>query len=258
MLRDLQNLHVSQFETDDVKADPELFGFQSPALELKFERGTNLLLLLQFGKGPTNEPARIYARRSGQAAIVSVPRESLGAWRGEPSEFRDPRMVSLTSMPDLIEVHDGLEDFTVRRQTNGQWLVTEPYNFPADTNLMRAFIQRLANLKVVPGHNGDFAVKDAVTPEEFPKYGLAPPALKYIFKKQRHECKCRDNQPGRLLNWTSEKPLRKTKCMRAGAICLRKAPSMRSRSVKFKVCPLPAGNCANGASGTFRVKMSAR
>jgi uncharacterized protein DUF4340 len=48
---------------------------------------------------------------------------------------------------------------------------------------MKSFIQRLTALKVIRGHNGDFAVKDAVTPEEFPKYGLAPPSRKYILKQ---------------------------------------------------------------------------
>lgn len=179
LLLDLQNLRISQFETDDTKVDPESFGFQSPSLELKFERGTNQLLLLQFGKSPTNDENQIYARRNGQSAIVLVPREAIGAWRGEPSEFRDPHLAALAASADLIKVV-GQEEFTVQRQTNDYWRITEPHDFPADTNLMKVFIERLAGLKVVRGHNGDFAVKDAVTPEEFPKYGLAPPSRKYV------------------------------------------------------------------------------
>ena len=184
LLFNLQNLRVSRFETDDPKADPEPFGFQSPALELRFDRGTNHLLVLQFGKSPTNDESQIYARHVGQPAIVSVSREAIGAWRDEPSEFRDPHLAGVASSADVIEVRgSGGENFTVRRKTNDDWYVTEPYNFPADKNLMRLFIQRLADLKVVRGNNGDFAVKDAVTPEEFPKYGLAPPSRKYILKQ---------------------------------------------------------------------------
>lgn len=184
LLLALQNMQVSQFETDDSKVDPESFGFQSPSLELRFDRGTNHLLLLQFGRSPTNNESQIYARRGGQPAIVLVSREVISAWRGEPSEFRDPHLVGLASSADMIEMRgQGEEQFTARRQTNDYWRVTEPYNFPADTNLMKMFIQRLADLKVVRGHNGDFAVKDAVTPEEFPKYGLAPPARMYILEQ---------------------------------------------------------------------------
>ncbi len=182
LLLELQSLRVSRFDTDVPTADLESFGFQTPALELKFERGTNQLLLLQFGKSPTNDESLIYARRDGQPAIVSVPRLAIAPWRGEPSEFRDPHLVNLASGFDLIEGR-GPESFTVQRQSNNMWRVTEPYNFPADTNLMKSFIEYLAGLKVVRGHNGDFAVKDVVTPEEFPKYGLAPPAQKYILKR---------------------------------------------------------------------------
>ncbi len=183
LLFDMQNLRVGQFETDDLKADPEPFGFQSPTLELRFDRGTNHLLVLQFGKSPTNDESQIYARHVGQPAIVSVSREAIAPWRGEPSEFRDPHLAGMVANADLIEVRGSEGSFTVRRKTNDDWYVTEPYSFPADTNLMKSFIQRLTALKVIRGHNGDFAVKDAVTPEEFPKYGLAPPSQKYILKQ---------------------------------------------------------------------------
>lgn len=182
LLLQLQGLHVIRFETDDPKADPEAYGFQAPALELNFERGTNQLLRLQFGRSPTNDEGLIYARRDGQAAVVSLPRAAITAWRGEPSEFRDPHLINLASGFDLIEGR-GPMAFTVRRQSNNVWRVTEPYDFPADTNLLRAFVGNLARLTVVRGRNGDFAVKDVVTPEEFPKYGLAQPAQKYIVRR---------------------------------------------------------------------------
>ncbi|MDB6067895.1 MAG: hypothetical protein JWR26_4103 [Pedosphaera sp.] len=179
----LQNLQVSRFATDEPKADIESFGLQPAEVELTLYEGTNLVTSLQFGKSPTNDESQVYARRDRQASIVLVPKEQVALWRGEYTQFRDPRLASMISSgpPDIIEVR-GQDNFTVQRQTNGTWEVTEPQNFPADAELMQAFIQGLARLEVVRT-NGQFEGKDVVLDSDLPNYGLAPPARRYILKR---------------------------------------------------------------------------
>ena len=184
LLLKLQNLRITRFVKDDDRADLEAYGLQPAGLELKFDRGTNHVLALQFGKSPTNDASQVYARRNGQNAIVLVPRESIAAWQAGFQEFRDRHLVRLSGgQPDTIEIRSSEENFTVQRQANGAWQVTQPIEFMADTNLMRAFITNLTGLEVIR-LNDQVAESDAVLPDlDFPKYGLVTPARQYILKR---------------------------------------------------------------------------
>jgi hypothetical protein len=183
LLFNLQNVHITRFETDDPKADLESFGLQPPELELILNRGTNRLLSLQFGKSPTNDLAQIYARVNGSSSVVLVPREPINPWRADFMEFRDEHLISFAAgAPETIEVGGGDQSFTVQHQADNSWRMTTPFGFPLDSELMRGFLENLAGLKIVR-FNGQFAVKDVVTPADFPKYGLAPPVRKYILRR---------------------------------------------------------------------------
>lgn len=183
LLLKLQNLRVTRFVRDDDRADLEAFGLQPAGLELKLDRGTNHVLSLQFGKSPTNDTNQVYARYNGQNTIVLVPREPVAAWQAGFQEFRDRHLVRLSGeQPEIIEVR-GEENFTLQRQTNGAWRVTQPVEFVAGTNLMRAFLTNLTGLEVLRLNN-QVAESDAVLPElDFPKYGLVTPARQYILKR---------------------------------------------------------------------------
>jgi hypothetical protein len=181
LFNQLQALRVVRFETDNPKADLEPYGLQPPELELDFDQGTNHLITLQFGKSPTNDPGLVYARRDGQSSVVLVQADLVKGWRADKIEFRDRTLAGMyTWVPDEIDV-SGRANFTVRRVLNDAWRVTAPYDFPADTNLIKQFIAKLARLSVVPT-NGPVAVKDIVPPSEWTNYGLASPAWKYVLK----------------------------------------------------------------------------
>src|SRR5208337_2097682 len=67
----------------------------------------------------------------------------------------------------------GDNNFTVQKQTNGQWLVRAGTNFPADALLMEFWLGGLTNF---PTEIEKTVVAD------FSVYGLAPPALRYTVK----------------------------------------------------------------------------
>jgi Domain of unknown function (DUF4340) len=187
LLRKLQELRVARFVTDDDKADLEGYGLQPPVLDLKFDQGTNAVLTVDFGKSPTNDPGLIYARRNGQSSVVLVPREPVAAWLTNAEEFRDRHLVRFGGRwPDLLEVtnqENGEEKFTVERETNEIWRVIKPAEFPADTNVMRAFLVAFDKLEVVRLDNR-VAVNDAALPDpDFVRYGLVNPTRKYFLKR---------------------------------------------------------------------------
>ncbi len=179
----LQKVRVSRFETDDAKADFESFGLQPPRWQLTLGQGTNTLTTFQFGKSPTNDDTQVYARVAGQNTVVQVPRDRLDSWCDDYEKFRDPHLAGLASGAlDVIEV-SGLENFKLERVTNDFWVITtaKSRKLPADSGLMRRFIEDLAKMQVVP-INGQFA-KDAVNEPDLPGYGLAAPARKFVLKR---------------------------------------------------------------------------
>jgi hypothetical protein len=175
LLYRLQNLRVSRFVTDAPGAELEPLGLQPPQCEVALFSGTNALLSVQFGSHPADQPDLVYARVKGHSAVVLVPYDQVDAWRASHEQFRDPRLAgTLAGPPDFIEVR-GAESFRAQRLTNDLWLVFDQarkLTLQADTNLMRAFIEKLAGLQIAASP-GKFAVNDAVLPENLPAYGLA-------------------------------------------------------------------------------------
>jgi hypothetical protein len=188
LLDQLQNLGVSQFVTDDTNADLETFGLQPPQLDLKFkDRNTNQLLSLQFGKSPTNDTGRVYARTNSSSTIVLVPGEDLTAWSAEYWQFRDPHLFSLavSDEPGSVECYgpDGRTNFIVHT-SNGILVVTDGQgqSYPAETNAVVYSIRLLAEMKIAPWSADRFA-NDAVADSDLPAMGLAPnPVRRYLLR----------------------------------------------------------------------------
>jgi hypothetical protein len=172
LLRTLQDARISQFVTDNPAADLEPLGLRPPEVELVFAQGTNALLTLQFGRSPTNAPNAVHARRADQSSVVLVPKALADQLRAPFTDFRDKRLLSFAPLAaERLDLR-GEESFTLQRQTNGLWRITEPRDQPADAGLMKEFLAVLGELEVV-----EF-VKDVVT--DFSSYGLAPPSRQII------------------------------------------------------------------------------
>jgi hypothetical protein len=173
-LQQLQTARITQFVTDDPKADLTAFGLQPADLDLWLGHGTNFSDGLHVGKSTTNDPAQVYAKREGWNAIVTTAKDSLSPWRGTVNDFRDPHLLELTAPVAEIEVH-GQNNFTLQRQGSNDWRIAGE-KFPADAASVQAFIKVLADLRVA-----EF-VKDVVTAADLPLYGLAAPARQIILR----------------------------------------------------------------------------
>ncbi len=183
LLQKMQDLRVGRFVTDDPQAELAAFGLQPPEMELIVSQGTNNLVVLQFGKSPTNDVSAVYARQRDQKSVVLLAKEQLGylvtkdqlnPWRVDHKDFQDRFLITLAAGTVGKIQARGDAQFAVQRLTNDTWRVTEPEDLAADTGLVREFIAALASLQIT-----EF-VKDVVTDLDFPTYGLASPARNYI------------------------------------------------------------------------------
>jgi hypothetical protein len=168
LLQRLQNAHVTQFITDDPKADLTAFGLQPADFDLWLGQGTNLVAAIHAGKSPTNDATQVYAKREGWNAIFTTGREPLAPWRGALNDFRDSRLLELTAPVAEIEVR-GADHFVLQRRGTNDWsLVGE--KFPADAENVQAFIKFLAGLRIA-----EF-VRNVTTAPDLQTYGLAAPS----------------------------------------------------------------------------------
>lgn len=170
----LQSVRIHQFVSDNPKSDPETFGLQPPELELVFAQGTNLLAHLQFGKSPTNDNQHVFARSAGKATVVTVSKDLLDPWRAPVNDFRDPHLASLVGPVNQVEIR-GSNTFQLVFQTNQSWQI-QPQNWPADSETVARLLPAIGSLRIVQ------FVKDVVTDQDLPAYGLAAPSREFILR----------------------------------------------------------------------------
>jgi len=174
ILRELANWQAQAFVTDDPAAPLEPLGLQPPQAELVIGQGTNDLVTVQFGHSPTNFPQLVFARRLSHTNVVLVPTNWLGVLTRHFSSFRDRQLLSFNPTNATQVELRGLFSYSLLRQPAGGWRVGEPFNFPADRELVEGFLTRLQELRIA-----EFE-KDVVTETDLAGYGLASPALRII------------------------------------------------------------------------------
>jgi hypothetical protein len=173
LLQQLSAARVKQFVTDSPTADLDRYGLQTPALELSFSLDTNRVTALEFGASPTNDPGGVYVRRVSTTNIVLASHELLDSLSLPYKAFHDPHLIS--SDPNQLTVVQikGPAPFTLARQTNGLWAISEPAALPADPGLVKAFLTNLVEMTIE-----NFA-KDVPTDADLKNFGLLPPHISY-------------------------------------------------------------------------------
>ena len=176
-LQRLRDARVTQFVTDDPKADLSVFGLQPADLDLWLGRGTNFTAALHAGKSLTNDTTQMFVRREGWDAVMAAARETLSPWRGSVIDFRDPHLLELTVPVAEIEVTGpaNTAGFDLQRRGSNDWSLAGE-KFPVDAENTEQFLKLLAGLKIA-----DF-VKEGVTAPDLQAYGLAAPARQIILR----------------------------------------------------------------------------
>jgi hypothetical protein len=166
-LQQLRTAQVSQFVTDDPKADLSGYGLDPAALDVWLGYGTNLLTAVHAGKDVPAKPGQMFARREGWNSVVATAKEPLSPWRGSVNDFRDPLLLQLTAPVAEIEVR-GESNFTLQQRGSNAWVVAGE-KFPTEAGEVAGFIKMLAGLRIA-----DF-VQDVVTGPGLASYGLTNP-----------------------------------------------------------------------------------
>ena len=177
-LQGLYAARVTQFVTDDPRADLAAFGLQPADLDLWLGQGTNFVAALHLGKNPTNDATQVFARREGSnmvfTTVFTTAKDPLLPWYGQVNNFRDPYLLELTAPVAEIEVH-GQNRFILQRRGSNDWAVVGE-KFPADAENVQQFIKFLAGLRIA-----EF-VNDVATPPDLTAYGLAAPTNQIILR----------------------------------------------------------------------------
>ncbi len=173
-LQRLQAVGVTQFVTDDPRADLTTYGLQPADLDLWLGRGTNVIAAIHAGKSPVGDATQVYVKREGWNTVATATKAALTAWHGAVNDFRDPHLLELAAPVAEIEVR-GPHDYTLQRQGTNNWRLAGE-KFPADADRAQAFIQLLAGLRAA-----EF-VRDVVTTPDLPAYGLANPSLQITLR----------------------------------------------------------------------------
>ena len=174
LIRKLVDAKVQKFINDNPRADLEPYGLQPPEAEFVAGLGTNDILVVQFGKSPTNDPGSVYARRMAQTNIVLVSKDLLEFLQMPHSALRDRHLMSFNpSMVESIEVI-GTNDFVVRRQTNGSWIAAAATPVTADTELMKDWLEAMTRL--------EGSVEADVVTDLKTTYNLNPPVRQFLVR----------------------------------------------------------------------------
>ena len=172
MLQMLAATRVSGFVAEERRAEWDAMGLSPPNLSIAFARGETPVALLQFGR--TNSAGQCYARRDDFNTVVTVPTDTLTAWRQDFFAFRDRRLISRPRDLASVEVR-GEENFTLERAGSNQWRVAGE-KFPVDSTRVLEFLGQLGNLEVIKFE------KDVVLPLELGAYGLTSAVRQVVFK----------------------------------------------------------------------------
>ncbi len=158
-----------EFVTDDAPADGEAFGLQAPEYEVTLGSGA-LTQKVQFGRSPTGDVTRVYARILSHSNIVLVPKSAVAVLATSPTDVRDRQLVSFA--PEFVDAVDviGETNFILRKDANG-WKAGD---VPADPLFVAQWLTLVSQLEIK-----DF-VKDVVT--DFAPFGLTNASRQYALR----------------------------------------------------------------------------
>ena len=145
-------------------------GEGEPDATVRLTKGEESVIELEFRKPNDEEPA-VLVQHSGRGTVVIQDDGLLSLLRLPHDQFRE-HAVFRRPLHEVTSVTvDTINKFTVAKNRDGDWQVTEPKQFPADALLVNAMLTNIRNAQVI-----DF-IKDGAVAADFKNHGLANPWL---------------------------------------------------------------------------------
>jgi hypothetical protein len=174
-LQQLRSAKVESFVTDDPHADLSAYGLQPADLDLWLGHGGTMTEGLHAGRGLTNNPGLVYAKREGWDGVITTAKDSLAAWHGAVNEFRDPHLIDMTAPVEEIDVSVlAVTNQYTLQHAGTSWHVAGT-TYPVDTENVQNFIKTLAGMTALE-------YEDVVTAPDLQNYGLTHPYLQITLR----------------------------------------------------------------------------
>lgn len=175
LVQQLRNAVLTGFVAESSRTNLDVFGLQSPRVELALGLATNDVLLIRFGLSPSNAPQEVFGWQSSHDQVFRVDKTLVDRLCVPYTELRDRRLLSLPSdVANSVEIR-AEETIRLQQSTNTQWIIAAPVSAPADGDVLRDFFQQLNGLEILE------IAREVVT--DFSAFGLSPPARQILLKR---------------------------------------------------------------------------
>lgn len=151
LLEQLFNLQIQQFVAEQI-ADPAIYGLSDDETILQFniwkDEEKNGIKLC-FGNRTNEKGDLIYAAYRGTGSVFAVQKDQVDALKVSVSDLRDSRLYFMAA-PAIawIRVEEGEKVLQLQKAASGDWQVTEPAQWKADSRIVEDLINRLNALRI--------------------------------------------------------------------------------------------------------------
>jgi hypothetical protein len=192
LISQVTSARVGQFVADD-RGDLRPYGLAEPRGSItlfdqeqkpdqKVEIGESIKVAggedkgqtLQIGAISEKEKEQVYVRFAPRGSVYTLPKKIEEILSTKPAELRDDHLVRIdTNVLDRITIDAPGKTKTVLARKEGNWIIANRNNAPADSGAVRRMIDALQNERVTK------FVEDVAS--NLPKYGLDKPQLQLTF-----------------------------------------------------------------------------
>lgn len=177
LLDQLFTSRIVDFIAETIDAAP-LYGLDEPLAQASVtgdrRYGEQTLLI---GKPTLTDSNFLYATRSGENRVFTVPRSLLDALQTRAEILRDRRVLTMTAYEiAAIRIEEGERSILLAKDESGAWEIREPIRARADANRIQNAIAEWAGLRI-ESFIDNFSTNLAA-------WGLEPPARRLVFSRR--------------------------------------------------------------------------
>jgi len=169
LLEQLFNLQIQQFVAERM-ADPAVYGLSDDETSLQlniWQDEEKKGLKLCFGSRANEKGDLIYTAYRGTGSVFAVQKNAIDALNAGLGDLRDSRLYFMVAGAIAwIRIEEGEKVLQLQKNAAGDWQVTEPAQWKADSRMVEDLINRLNTLHV----------KGFLSDTNLPALGLEPPS----------------------------------------------------------------------------------
>jgi len=167
ILEQLYEQQLTDFLVDDPK-DLSAYGLSVPPLVVELTAYDGRKCSLSLGDSVKDNPSHVYALRSGEKTIVSVPNTLIERLGWGLNDLRDRRLLAATGRDfTRIEI-TGAREIKIHKR-EGKWRIVRPKVANAQTEAVVALLRRIVYMEAEKFVDDD--------PKDLARYGLDKPVI---------------------------------------------------------------------------------